>query len=143
MAFPAGFGDNRIMIDSRRRLWIVALLGAFVPLGCAPERPDSGAARQPAPTATEEAVPRGKPFAVVETEKGPIVIELLEEAAPKTVANFIELAEVPTVDDDLPGTGCIQTGKQPQQRGLARAGGAQHRHRVARRNAKVDIIQYG
>lgn len=34
-----------------------------------------------------------KPYAIIETEKGRIVIELFPEVAPKTVANFIKLAE--------------------------------------------------
>jgi len=39
-------------------------------------------------------IPAGNPYAIIETAKGNIVIKLLPEAAPESVANFIELAEV-------------------------------------------------
>lgn len=38
--------------------------------------------------------PTGDPYAIIETAKGNIVIKLLPEVAPESVANFIELAEV-------------------------------------------------
>lgn len=45
------------------------------------------------PEATQTAAqPSKKPYAIIETEKGRIVIELFPEVAPKTVANFIKLA---------------------------------------------------
>jgi len=47
----------------------------------------------PEATATSQQAPTKKPFAVIETEKGRIVAELFPEVAPKTVANFIKLAE--------------------------------------------------
>ena len=42
----------------------------------------------------EESTPRGTPFAILETEKGDIVVRLLPDVAPETVRAFIELAEV-------------------------------------------------
>jgi cyclophilin family peptidyl-prolyl cis-trans isomerase len=42
----------------------------------------------------EEAEPVGTPVAVIETDKGTIVVELLRDVAPATVERFIELAEV-------------------------------------------------
>lgn len=44
--------------------------------------------------APEEEVPEGDPYAIIETGKGDIVVRLLPEIAPESVANFIELAEV-------------------------------------------------
>lgn len=43
--------------------------------------------------ATVTQTPNKKPFAIIETEKGHLVVELFPEVAPKTVANFIKLAE--------------------------------------------------
>ena len=53
----------------------------------------------PAPEAenTEPEVPKepeGEPFAILETAKGDIVVQLLPEVAPESVANFIELSQV-------------------------------------------------
>jgi cyclophilin family peptidyl-prolyl cis-trans isomerase len=45
-------------------------------------------------TVVESPESKGAPFAIIETDKGNITIELLVDTAPKTVANFIELAEV-------------------------------------------------
>ncbi len=43
------------------------------------------------PKAPEPAQPQGQPHAVLETDKGTIVIRLLPDLAPKTVANFEKL----------------------------------------------------
>ncbi len=42
-------------------------------------------------TASEPAKPKGQPYAVLETDKGAIVIRLLPELAPKTVSSFEKL----------------------------------------------------
>jgi len=58
--------------------------------------PAKGQAKEkklPEATATSQQAPTKKPFAIIETEKGRIVAELFPEVAPKTVANFIKLAE--------------------------------------------------
>lgn len=75
---------------------VLLVLGTVVlGVSCRPE--GGGAPAEETATAVETttpAPPQGKPFAVVETDKGDIVIELLPELAPKTVENFIQLAEL-------------------------------------------------
>ena len=62
---------------------------------CGPATEEQGSA---VPGETEETIepdePAGEPYAVIETGKGDITVKLLPEAAPESVANFIELAEV-------------------------------------------------
>lgn len=61
--------------------------------GCTTSGP--GEAPEPAEPAPEtEIEPQGKPFAVIETDRGNIVVELLPDAAPHTVRQFVELAEL-------------------------------------------------
>ncbi len=56
--------------------------------------PQAGAAALHAPTAADAAAVRGKPLeAVIETDKGEIVLELFTDDAPLTVANFKQLAD--------------------------------------------------
>lgn len=57
-----------------------------------PSRPVAEKAAEPTPT--EPAKPQGKPFAVMSTDQGSMVIELLPDVAPVTVKRFIEMAEL-------------------------------------------------
>ena len=74
------------------RLVSFCLVSAFFLLACAQETPVPAAE----PPAAEEAEPEeeeGELVAVIKTSKGNIVIQLLSEAAPQTVARFVELAK--------------------------------------------------
>ncbi|MBC8514731.1 peptidylprolyl isomerase [bacterium] len=85
----------------RYSLFLLALLTAG---SCGPTE-DEGAVPEVVPSpyeamvAVEEDCPENKevgmknPVAVMETSMGDITIELLEDAAPNTVANFVELSE--------------------------------------------------
>jgi len=76
----------------------ISLLFFSIILGC------SNSSSSPPPTegtpddaraaeqAKEEAAPEGDPYATIQTSEGDIVIKLRPDLAPKTVANFIELA---------------------------------------------------
>jgi len=61
--------------------------------GCGgPEVAPEPSAEQQEPASPPE--PEGKPFAILETDAGRIVIELLPELAPESVKQFVRLAEV-------------------------------------------------
>jgi peptidyl-prolyl cis-trans isomerase B (cyclophilin B) len=55
--------------------------------------PETGQPSDESPVTEEEAASQGEPHAVMETDRGTIVIRLLPELAPMTVDNFVELAE--------------------------------------------------
>ncbi|GAB4231426.1 MAG: hypothetical protein Kow00109_03600 [Acidobacteriota bacterium] len=81
-----------------RLLALLALTGLGTAyLACTSAGPSEPAAPAAEPSeAPPEAAPasQGKPFAVIETDRGKIVVELLPEVAPQTVRQFIELAEL-------------------------------------------------
>lgn len=76
--------------------WMPALLVGMLALYSActgGEAPST--ARAPEPEVVEAPpAPAGDPYAVIETDKGEIVVKLLPGIASETVKNFIELAEV-------------------------------------------------
>lgn len=76
------------------------LLPLFAVLGCLLFAATSTAAEQPKPpTAQDAEAVQGKPlYAVFETNKGRIIVELFTEDAPLTVANFKNLADAEYYD---------------------------------------------
>ena len=78
-------------MEKLRFFWF-CLASAFCLLACAQETP----APVVEPPAAEEAEPEmeeGELVAVIKTNKGNIVIQLLSEEAPQTVTRFVELAQ--------------------------------------------------
>jgi peptidyl-prolyl cis-trans isomerase B (cyclophilin B) len=74
---------------------IACLVSALFWLGCGPEAGRSGVEmKSDVQTPEPAAAPQGKPYAVVETDAGEVVVELLPETAPETVKSFIELAQL-------------------------------------------------
>lgn len=51
------------------------------------------------------------------------------------------MANVLAVEGNSAALHVVETEQQARQRGLARAGGADHRHRVARRNGKTHLLE--
>lgn len=84
------------MSQFRLKTWSFAVLFGFVIAGCGPGGgPEPTAPPEPAAgaeTPTEPDEPEGTPVAVIDTEKGAIVIKLRPDLAPKTVENFVSLA---------------------------------------------------
>jgi peptidyl-prolyl cis-trans isomerase B (cyclophilin B) len=85
-------------MDSRNKWAVLLLVGLLVLVGwfygCSdPPQTAVEESEQPEKEAGE-VKPKGKPFAILETEKGEITFELLEDIAPKTVEHFITLAEL-------------------------------------------------
>jgi peptidyl-prolyl cis-trans isomerase B (cyclophilin B) len=79
-----------------------------------PQSPTSVPSSPGAPSISPEDLKKPDPVAVIETEKGTIVIRLFRTMAPKTVANFIDLAGKGFYNNLIfhrvePGF-CIQTG---------------------------------
>lgn len=76
---------------SSKRPWVSLLFLVLVLCAACGSSQEVTSAVEPEP---EPAQPQGRPFAVIETDKGEITVELDPEIAPRTVENFIELAEV-------------------------------------------------
>lgn len=73
----------------------ITILTLLLLFSCSPGTEDQDSSLQEDVEATPEPEqPSGEPYAVIETGKGDITVKLLPEAAPESVANFIELAEV-------------------------------------------------
>jgi peptidyl-prolyl cis-trans isomerase B (cyclophilin B) len=77
---------------------LMALVAAAVLIGCAESQPPLPArVEQPSqpsePKAQEKSMPEPLPQVTIQTDKGNIVLELAEDDAPNTVANFIGLTE--------------------------------------------------
>jgi peptidyl-prolyl cis-trans isomerase B (cyclophilin B) len=72
---------------------LIAVAGLLVfALGCSSAPPRETSFLKELDAVPESAAPSGTPHAVINTDKGTIVIELREDLAPKTVENFIKLA---------------------------------------------------
>jgi peptidyl-prolyl cis-trans isomerase B (cyclophilin B) len=84
---------------SRAVLSVAALLAGLTLAGCRtdamPTETTQDAKQEPARQAKQEEKPVAEPLpqVTIKTDKGNIVIELAEDDAPNTVANFISLAE--------------------------------------------------
>jgi len=70
-----------------------ALLGSLYLAGCAEAVPSGGQKPRPAADLAPKPVAGPLPQVTMRTDKGDIVLELAEDDAPNTVANFISLAE--------------------------------------------------
>lgn len=73
-------------------------------------------------------------------------VEALEYEADRAAAQlrtrfFIQLLKMVAVKDDAAAGGCIQSGEQPEQGGLARAGGADNGQAGAARHLQVDAVE--
>jgi len=84
-------------MTTKRSLWMAAtaaaLLAGVLMAGCKETKPGpAGTAPAPAPKGGP-AVTEPLPQVTFQTDKGNIVLELAEDDAPNTVANFISLAE--------------------------------------------------
>ena len=55
---------------------------------------------------------------------------------------FTELLHVLAIEDDRAGGGAIEPGKQSQQGGLATAGLAENRQRIAAFHLQVEVLEY-
>jgi peptidyl-prolyl cis-trans isomerase B (cyclophilin B) len=75
------------------RLLAAVLVSLLISWSCntGPEQRTAEPTKQEEEKSVEGAVPTGIPHALLETDKGTIVIKLLPEVAPKTVDNFIGL----------------------------------------------------
>jgi len=80
------------MKSSRILILFFFLLSAISP-GCS-TGPGSVSEEASGEASPEPSAPSGTPYVILETDQGDITIKLLSEAAPETVARFIELAEV-------------------------------------------------
>jgi len=70
---------------------IIPILALAFGCGSSEESAPESKDETPAAEATEPAPPQGHPHAILETDKGTMVIRLLPDLAPKTVANFEKL----------------------------------------------------
>jgi len=75
-----------------RTLCCLSLISVLSCEGETPRKPVEKGEKK-AETSKEPARPAGQPYAILETEKGAIVIRLLPDLAPKTVENFEKLVK--------------------------------------------------
>lgn len=71
---------------------LIATCLAVVSAGCG-STPETGETSDESLVAEEEPAVQGEPHAVMETDRGTIVIRLLSDLAPMTVDHFVDLAE--------------------------------------------------
>jgi cyclophilin family peptidyl-prolyl cis-trans isomerase len=72
---------------------LIAITGVLIlASGCSSAPPRDVGFLKELDAVPESAPPSGKPYALITTDKGTIVIELREDLAPKTVENFVTLA---------------------------------------------------
>ena len=74
------------------QLTFIATCLIVVSTGCG-STPEVGETSDESLTAEGDTALQGEPHAVMETDRGTIVIRLLSDLAPRTVENFVELAE--------------------------------------------------
>ena len=74
------------------RWTLIATCLAVVSAGCG-STPETGETSDESLVAEEEPAVQGEPHAVMETDRGTIVIRLLPDLAPMTVDHFVDLAE--------------------------------------------------
>ena len=111
------------MAINNAKLYLSTFLALLVlAAACTSEQPPSSPEPEPGlESNAEPETPGGEPYAIVKTSEGDFTIELLPELAPKTVENFIKLAEDGFYDGIafhrvIPGF-MLQAG-DPESRGL-------------------------